>query len=207
MRLLTARLRDYRLHRDLAVTFDPRLTVISGPNQSGKSTLAEARHRALFLPVKTGGVLLESMRTDPFMADPDVELVFECADQAWTLRKRFASTRGSVSLQDSRGRSLQGDAAEEQLADLIGTAAVPRNRGAAEQLKERWGHLWVWQGSSSTNPLELSTYAYDHDRLVERLQAGAGLGVQSDLDLAVSEDIQKRWVEVNTSAGLPVLPR
>ncbi|CAK6695449.1 AAA family ATPase [Synechococcus sp. CBW1107] len=207
MRLLTARLRDYRLHRDLAVTFDPRLTVISGPNQSGKSTLAEALHRALFLPVKTGGVLLESMRTDPFMADPDVELVFECADQAWTLRKRFASTRGSVSLQDSRGRSLQGDAAEEQLAELIGTAAVPRNRGAAEQLKERWGHLWVWQGSSSTNPLELSTDAYDHDRLVERLQTGAGLGVQSDLDLAVSEDIQKRWVEVYTSGGATRAPQ
>mgnify|MGYP003341905223 FL=1 len=55
MRLLAARVRDYRLHRDLAVEFDPRFTVIAGPNQSGKSTLAEALHRALFLPVKTGG--------------------------------------------------------------------------------------------------------------------------------------------------------
>ena len=198
MRLLSTRLRDYRLHRDLAVTFDPRLTVITGSNQSGKSTLAEALHRALFLPVKTGGALLESMRTDPFMADPDVELAFACGGEQWTLRKRFAGTRGSISLQDSRGRSLQGDAAEERLAELIGTAAVARNRGAADQLRERWGHLWVWQGSSSANPLELSTDAYDHDRLVERLQAGSGLGVQSPLDLAVSEDIQERWSAVHT---------
>lgn len=198
MRLISARVRDYRLHRDLAVNFNPRLTVIAGPNQSGKSTLAEALHRALFLPAKTGGALLEGMRTDPFMADPDVELVFDCGGEPWTLRKRFAGNRGNLSLQDSRGRSLQGDAAEERLAELIGTAAVARTRGADKELKERWGHLWVWQGSSSTNPLELSADAYDHDRLVERLQAGSGLGVQSPLDLAVSEDIQERWAQVYT---------
>jgi len=94
MRLLSARIRDYRLHRDQSVDFDPRFTVIAGPNQSGKSTLAEALHRALFLPVRTGGELLKGMQSDPFMADPEVELHFEAADQRWELRKRFAGTRG-----------------------------------------------------------------------------------------------------------------
>jgi len=201
MRLLSARVRDYRLHRDLTVAFDPRFTVIAGPNQSGKSTIAEALHRALFLPVKTGGSLLDAMKSDPFLADPEVELTFSCAGDSWILRKRFAGTRGSVSLQDSGGRSLQGEAAEERLAQLIGTAAVARTRAAAEQLKERWGHLWVWQGSSSDNPLGLPSCSYDHDRLVERLQAGADLGVQSPLDLAVLDDIQRRWAEVFTAGG------
>jgi DNA repair exonuclease SbcCD ATPase subunit len=207
MRLLSARVRDYRLHRDLPVDFDPRFTVIAGPNQSGKSTLAEALHRALFLPVKTGGELLKGMQSDPFMAEPEVELQFETAGQRWELRKRFAGSRGSVSLRDSAGRSLQGDEAEARLADLIGTSAVPRNRGAADQLKERWGHLWVWQGSSSNNPLALSNTAYDHDRLVERLQAGADLGVQSPLDLAVLEDIQSRWGAVYTAGGANRAPQ
>ena len=207
MRLLSARVRDYRLHRDLAVEFDPRFTVISGPNQSGKSTLAEALHRALFLPVKTGGDLLKGMQSDPYLAEPEVELAFEAVGERWTLRKRFAGSRGSASLQDGRGRSLQGEEAEERLAELIGTSAVARNRGAAEQLKERWGHLWVWQGAASSNPLALSASGYDHDRLVERLQAGADLGVTSALDLAVLDDIQSRWSAVYTAGGANRAPQ
>lgn len=201
MRLLSARVRDYRLHRDLALEFDPRFTVIAGPNQSGKSTLAEALHRALFLSARTGGEVHKGMRSDPFRADPEVELAFEAGGERWQLSKRFAATRGSVSLQDSAGRSLSGDEAEERLAELIGTAAVDRTIAAAKQLKERWGHLWVWQGSASGNPLALSAQAYDHDRLVERLQAGADLGVTSELDLAVLEDIQSRWSAIHTPGG------
>lgn len=207
MRLLSARVRDYRLHRDLALEFDPRFTVITGPNQSGKSTLAEALHRALFLSAKTGGEVQKSMRGDPFHADPEVELAFEAGGELWRLRKRFAGTRGSVSLRDDRGRSLQGDEAEERLAALIGTAAVDRTTAAAKQLKERWGHLWVWQGSASGNPLALSAQAYDHDRLVERLQAGADLGVTSELDLAVLDDIQSRWNAIFTPGGAKQKPR
>lgn len=207
MRLLSARVRDYRRHRDLPISFDPRFTVITGPNQSGKSTLAEALHRALFLPVKTGGELLKGMQSDPYLAEPEVELSFEAAGERWELRKRFAGARGSASLRDSAGRSLQGEDAEERLAELIGTAAVARNRGAADQLKERWGHLWVWQGSASSNPLGLSTAGYDHDRLVERLQAGADLGVQSPLDLAVLDDIQNRWATVYTAGGANRAPQ
>lgn len=202
MRLLSARIRDYRLHHDCSVSFDPRFTVIAGPNQSGKSTLAEALHRALFLSAKTGGDLLKEMHSNPYRAEPEVELSFEAAGDRWQLCKRFGGgTRGSVSLRDSGGRSLQGDAAEERLAELIGTTAVPRNRSAADQLKERWAHLWVWQGSASTDPLEHSTAGYDHDRLVERLQEGADLGVQSPLDLAVVDAIEQRWAEVYTAGG------
>ena len=207
MRLLSARLRHYRIHRDLSLEFDPRFTVIAGANQSGKSTLAEALHRALFLPAKTGGELQKGMQTSPFHSDPEVELSFEAGSQRWTLCKRFANSRGSVSLTDGRGASLQGDEAEERLAELVGTAAVARTRGAADQLRERWGHLWVWQGSASSNPLTSGLASYDHDRLVERLQAGADLGVTSALDLAVLEDIQDRWSSVYTQGGANRAPQ
>ncbi|WP_191964760.1 AAA family ATPase [Synechococcus sp. RSCCF101] len=207
MQLISARLRDYRLHRELDLRFDRRLTLITGPNQSGKSTLAEALHRVLFLPARSGGALLEAMRTDPFVADPRVELVLRSGGGDWTLRKRFAGSRGSVTLQDPSGRSFKGDEAEEALARLVGTAAVARNRSAAEQLRERWGHLWVWQGSSSANPLERSAAAYDHDRLVERLQAGTGPTVQSALDLSVSESIEARWSAIHTPGSASRAPQ
>lgn len=84
---------------------------------------------------------------------------------------------------------------------------MARNRGAGDQLRERWGHLWVWQGAASSNPLGPNAASYDHDRLVERLQAGADLGVQSPLDLAVLEDIQNRWATVYTAGGTNRAPR
>ena len=62
MRLLSVTLRNYRMHRELTVSFDGSLTVIGGPNEAGKSTIIEAVHRALFLRSRVSGEVLESMR-------------------------------------------------------------------------------------------------------------------------------------------------
>ena len=55
MRLLNCQLQNVRLHGDLELSFSPRLTLIGGPNESGKSTLVEALHRALFLKASATG--------------------------------------------------------------------------------------------------------------------------------------------------------
>ena len=207
MRLLSARLRDYRLHRDLSVNFDPRFTVISGPNQSGKSTLAEALHRALFLPVKTGGAVLEGMRTDPFLADPEVELAFDCGGDSLDAAQALRRHPRQRALQDSGGRSLQGDAAEERLAELIGTAAVARNRGAADQLRERWGHLWVWQGSASDNPLDAQHVPTTTTGWWSGCRPVPTWACNRALDLAVLDDIQTRWAAVFTPGSATRAPQ
>ena len=202
MRLIAASLRHYRCHHDLHVDFQAApLTRISGPNESGKSTLVEALHRALFLSAKAGGEVLEQMRSRPASPDPEVELVFEARSSRWTLRKRFAGSRGHCSLQDGRGNTWQADEAESQLAELVGTKAVPRKRGAEKKLPERWGHLWVWQGSAGADPLALSAEAYDSERLISQLQARGGLSVQSPLDLRVMEEVHRRWAEIFTATG------
>ena len=170
MRLLSLELRHYRRHRHLAVDFAAGLTVIEGANESGKSTLAEAIHRALFLPARSGGALLEGMRARPALGDPELELSFEAEGHTYTVQKRFAGARGSVSLRTRGGSLWQGDSAEEQLAQLVGARAVARARHG-EQLRERWGHLWVWQGSAGFDPLQLSAEAIDQERLLQRLQA------------------------------------
>mgnify|MGYP003471247982 CR=1 FL=1 len=55
MKLLSAVVRNYRVHREVAVEFDGSRTLIGGPNESGKSTLMEAVHRALFLKATVTG--------------------------------------------------------------------------------------------------------------------------------------------------------
>ena len=61
MRLLSLNVRNYRIHRDLTLDFDPSRNLIGGTNETGKSTLAEAIHRALFMRHRAGGDLLSSV--------------------------------------------------------------------------------------------------------------------------------------------------
>jgi len=200
MRLLSLELRHYRRHRHLAVDFAAGLTVIEGANESGKSTLAEAIHRALFLPARSGGTLLEGMRARPALGDPELELSFEAEGHNYTVQKRFAGARGSVSLRTRGGSLWQGDSAEEQLAQLVGARAVARARHG-EQLRERWGHLWVWQGSAGLDPLQLSAEAIDQERLLQRLQAQGSLAMQSSLDRQVLDQVRSRWLACYTEKG------
>ncbi len=186
MRLLSVHLRNYRVHRDLEVTFDPSRNLIGGPNESGKSTLAEAIHRALFLRAKTGGALQKSMvSTHP--GDPEVTLRFETDGKGWTLEKRFAgASKGSTRLTGDGSATLKDDEADAKLAELLGTEVS--GRANEDKLNATWSHLWVWQGSSGEDPAH---HATSHkDTLVQRLQQdGIAAVMQSATDQAVREKI------------------
>lgn len=200
MRISGLKLSNYRLHRELSLEFGLGITVLEGANETGKSTLVEALHRALFLSSRSSGALLDEMRPQPGGGDPELTLRFEAEGISFTLHKRFAGSRGASSLMSSFGSSWQGDKAEERLAELVGAGPVPRAR-QGEQMKERWGHLWVWQGNAGLNPLDLGANALDQARLLEQLQMSGQLGVQSQVDRRVVELVQQRWSSSHTEKG------
>ena len=70
MRLLNCQLQNVRLHGDLELNFSPRITLIGGPNESGKSTLVEALHRALFLKASATGAPVEALQSRLHMGQP-----------------------------------------------------------------------------------------------------------------------------------------
>lgn len=189
MKLLSATIRNYRTHRDLRVEFDPRLTLVSGPNESGKSTLVEALHRALFLRAKAGGEVRERMRSD-WGDPPEVVLTLEVGGRRVELVKSFRGTGAKCSLAIEGEGALAGDAAEERLAQLLKSGEAVGGRGADSALAGRWAHLWVWQGESGTSPAE--TLGEQQDRLVQRLQAEGGAAVtQSALDARVIRTLRE----------------
>ena len=200
MRISGLKLSNYRLHRELSLEFGLGITVLEGANETGKSTLVEALHRALFLSSRSSGALLDEMRPQPGGGDPELTLRFEAEGINFTLHKRFAGSKGASSLMSSVGSSWQGDKAEERLAELVGAGPVPRAR-QGEQMKERWGHLWVWQGNAGLNPLDLGANALDQARLLEQLQMSGQLGVQSQVDRRVVELVQQRWSSSHTEKG------
>ena len=202
MRLRQLHLWHYRLHQELALEFAPGLTVLQGRNESGKSTVAEAIHRALFVPARSGGAVIESMRSRPAKADPQLELQFNADGAEHVLCKRFAGQRGTVSLRTDLGMLLQSDAAEQALSELVGSAAV--RGGNAARLRERWGHLWVWQGRAGDDPFGLSAEALDQSRLLQQLQASNHSTVQSPLDQQVMASVRQRWLATHTETGRKV---
>lgn len=193
MRLLNCQLQNVRLHGDLALAFSPRLTLIGGPNESGKSTLVEALHRALFLKASATGGPVEALQSRLHLGQPVVQIGFEACGDTWTLRKRFSGSTGQVSLvAESSGKALTGAVAEEALAALLGVSETVGSKQAGTVLPSRWAHLWVRQGDAGNDLLEKGKTNYDFDRLRLQLEQSGGAAVQQSAhDQRVEQRIQE----------------
>lgn len=201
MRLLSLTVRNYRVHREFTVAFDPLRNVIGGPNESGKSTLAEAAHRALFLRAKTGGAIQEEMVSKRHLGGaPEVVLAFDAEGTEWEVKKSFAgSSKGGTLLTNKQGLSLRNDEAEARLAELLRTEAA-KSRLSAKELPTVWSHLWVRQGQSSEDPAGQVTG--HRDTLLQRLQKdGAAAVMQSALDQVVADRVAEMNAEFFTPGG------
>ena len=203
MRLLNCQLQNVRLHGELEVNFSPRLTLIGGPNESGKSTLVEALHRALFLKASATGAPVEALQSRLHLGQPTVQIGFEAKGDNWTLRKRFSGATGQVTLQaESSGKPLTGPAAEDVLAELLGVGEIVGSKQAGTVLPSRWAHLWVRQGFSGDDLLATSTSHYDFDQLRLQLERSGGAAVQqSALDQQVEKRIKDALDENFTTRG------
>ena len=198
MRITHAILQNYRVHSRLQHEFSPGLNLIGGDNESGKSTLVEAMHRALFLKAK--GTSAHHKALVPTTGGmPEVELGIELGTESnrrkIVLRKRFGLTGTTTfALQDATQKI--GPEAEAALETLVGP---PAN---GQQLDERWAHLWVWQGESSNDPSRHTTA--QRDELLARLQHLGGAAIlQSESDTRLAQqfaDEAQRWF---VSGGRP----
>lgn len=203
MRLLHCHLQNVRLHGDLELTFSPRLTLIGGPNESGKSTLVEALHRALFLKASATGGPVEALQSRLHMGQPIVQLSFEARGDIWTLRKRFSGSSGQVSLvSQSSGKPLTGAVAEDTLAELVGVSGMLGSGQARSVLPSRWAHLWVRQGDAADDLLARGKGSYDFDQLRRLLERSGGAAVQQSAhDQRVEQRIQQLLDDNLTSRG------
>ena len=100
MRILRLCVADFAALPKAEIDFGPGLNVLYGPNDLGKSTLADAIRLALLLPI-TSTQFAEYV---PWSGgrDPVVEMTFETAPQRiWRVRKEFRRG-GSALLQESK---------------------------------------------------------------------------------------------------------
>ncbi|MEM9281974.1 MAG: SMC family ATPase [Verrucomicrobiota bacterium] len=200
MRLLSATVRRYRIHDETTVEFADSLNLIGGPNESGKSTLAEAIHRALFLKATIGGEVRSGMLSDRTPGHPEVDVRFEAAGKIWRIQKTFSGGSGKAILSEEGGPTLHDSEAESQLADLLQVEEIGGGRGVANRIASQWAHLWVWQGRGGDDP---AAHATDQrDALLSRLQEeGGGAAMQSENDSRVAGEIGDRYAQYFTAGG------
>jgi DNA repair exonuclease SbcCD ATPase subunit len=200
MRLLSIEVKNYRIHRDVKVDLDPSRNVITGPNESGKSTLVQAAHRALFMKSKITGDALKGMKSDRHPGNPEVKLTFEVGSVTYTVTKRFSGTTGTTTLSEAGGATLHGDEAEERLNGILGVGASEGGRGAEERVNKQWAHLWAWQGSAASDPADHANDQFDS--LLSRLQrSGGAVVMQSELDAQVATTVQQEFDAEFTENG------
>ncbi len=100
MRLHRLRVVDFGAIRDADVEFGPGLNVLYGPNDLGKSTLADAIRLALLLPHTSTHI--EEFVPWTGGRDPVIEMTFETEPQRiWRVRKEFRKG-GTALLQESK---------------------------------------------------------------------------------------------------------
>lgn len=123
------------------------LTLVSGCNEEGKSTLLAALKAALFEHHKVGGAVREAMvPLGTAGVVPEVEVDFEIEGGRWALRKAFG--RGGAELVCPRGQRYAGDAAEDRLRELLG---FERREGVTKRRPEHHGLaalFWIDQGTT-----------------------------------------------------------
>jgi DNA repair exonuclease SbcCD ATPase subunit len=202
VRLLSARVRSYRIHQDLTVEFDPARTLVGGPNESGKSTLIEAIHRGLFLKATVTGEAHHRMQSTRFAGHPEVEVRFEARGAQYELAKRFSGQTGTTRLTQVGGSTWLGEEAQARTAELLGVSAVGGGRGVDDRVSEQWSHLWVWQGKSLDDPC--GCVDAQQEDLLQRLQeSGGAVAMQSELDGRVAARFSRNRGLIFVASGKP----
>ncbi len=160
MRITRLRLRNLKVHHDLDLELAPGLTVVRGPNESGKTTLQRALEIALFRKATAGGAEMDGLRSwsagrdeRPWIA---VDFVQEDLDgtRAGTLEKDLRGAKGTVRLVLDGETVTDPARADEMLADLTG---IPSEK--------------FFRSTASVRHHEVDDLARDEGALRDRLQA------------------------------------
>jgi hypothetical protein len=129
VKLVKLEVENFRGIRAASITFSSGLNVLHGPNDLGKSTLAEAIRAALLVPARS--VEGRSYVGWDSAAPAHVNLIFESSGKLWRVRKTFGSGFKSVldqgdNLDSPRFREIaHGGGVEGTLRELLSWGVAP----------------------------------------------------------------------------------
>ncbi|MCH6198631.1 AAA family ATPase [Aquiflexum sp. LQ15W] len=196
MIIRSVKVKNFKKHRELELNLDEKLNLIGGPNEAGKSTIAEAIHAGLFFKHSGNSLQLREFQSLHTQDGPSVELQFEAEGKIYTLRKSFLRGAGCT-LSSPTMATLSGDKAEEMLGQLLSSQA---NESTHSQAKGEWAHLWVWQGSAGNNPT--GAMAAQQGKMLQQLQeAGVMVALASEKDQKLAAEFSTKNLGIFVKGG------
>lgn len=148
----------------------PRLNLVMGPNESGKSRLVEALWFALFESTKGKAQHKRDVQSWTGSGAPSVRVVIEAGGQDYEIEKQYL--KDELTRLTGGGQRLQDEEAEAYIHELLGSRPSKRT-GADTADLGLWPLLWVKQGDS----LQVASASLNTDtrgRLQEQLASEVG---------------------------------
>ncbi|WP_438332245.1 AAA family ATPase [Burkholderia pseudomallei] len=194
-RLRIEQLRKFRQPAQIGDLADG-INLFVGPNEAGKSTIAEAIRAAFFERHRSSSV--EHLRPwGDGAASPSIEIDFTVGGRSARLHKSFLQ-RKRCEL-EINGQRLEGAQAEDHLADLLGFGFA--GRGASGP--EHWGIpglLWIEQGAAQDIDAPVA-HAAEH--LQRALGAALGEVASSSGDVVLDRIERARNELLTPATGQP----
>lgn len=133
MKIKSIRLHPFAGIADKTYTFKDDLTIICGPNEEGKSTVAKAIQKVLFLPTKLTPAKLKVEIQDllPLSGGDTIciTFLFTSHEQLYTLEKKWGATNASQLIEPDGNITTNSDWVQEKLLKIL-----PGNQAVVEQV-------------------------------------------------------------------------
>ena len=197
MRLLEIETRHWRGLSQSLGPLSPRLNLVLGPNEAGKSRLFQAIQFAMFESHKGAAQHKQRLQSWSSSESPFVRLVFDVDGHRYELQKQFL--RGAMAQLGGGGATLQGEDAEAQLRTLFGTKPGG-SRGPSVQELGMWPLLLVAQGDSRRGTGE-DLNEDGRARLQERLSREIGVAAISQRGQRLMERVAAERSRYYTPTG------
>ncbi|TJY57202.1 hypothetical protein E4T66_17485 [Sinimarinibacterium sp. CAU 1509] len=197
MRLSEIEARDWRGLSASLTDLSPRLNLVLGPNEAGKSRLFQALQYAFFEGYRGNAQHKAALQTWDTSQAPFTRVAFEVNGVAYEIQKQYL--KGPFAQLSGGGATLKGEDAETRLRELLGTRPGS-TRGADVADQGIWPMLMVGQGHSRT-PLNDHINEDGKSRLQSRLSDEIGVAAIGETGQRLLELAEREYGRYFTATG------
>lgn len=175
------------------VNLSESLNLLIGPNESGKSTIADALRLVFFDKHTARSGKVEQLVPWGSDLSPKASVIFETQGKRFKITKRFLRNATSILGKEVSGkwqRISEGDAADRDVVELTGGKLASHG----ESRPEHWGLaqvLWARQG-------ETFPEGGVNEDVKTRIQSTFGVIIVTQEEAKIRESIKERFTEVLT---------